>query len=49
MNKRQAATILRRYNAWRRWDGEMPGPVCPDPKEISQAIDKAIIELERER
>lgn len=48
MNKREAAAILRRFNAWRRWDRGTSGPVCPSPEEIGQAIDKAVRELERE-
>lgn len=48
MNKREAAAILRRFNAWRRWDRGTPGPVCPSAEEIGQAIDKAVRELERE-
>ena len=40
MELKQAVKTLRRFNAWRRYDGPVgEGPNMPDPKDIGQAID----------
>jgi hypothetical protein len=40
MNLTEATRTLRRFNAWRRYDGPIgEGPAMPDPKEIGEAID----------
>ena len=47
MNNEQALSVLRRFNAWRRYDGPVDeSPAMPDPKEIGKALDVAIHELE---
>ena len=43
------AAFLRRYQDWRRWDGDMDekGPAMPSPRDISKALDAAIGMLDR--
>lgn len=41
----EAVEILRRHNAWRRYDGELDAPDAPeacDPRELGRAIDMAV-------
>lgn len=41
MSTKQAVALLRRFNHWRRWDGEFGQnpPPMPDPAQIGIAID----------
>ncbi len=45
MTTERAEQVLREFNAWRRYQGIVDGPDCPDPIEIGQAIDLAIAVL----
>lgn len=48
MDRKTALEILKKYQEWRRYNGPVDeSPAMPDPKEIGQAIDVAIRELER--
>lgn len=48
-NPAECVALLREFNEWRRWDGEIDeeGPVMPHPKEIGLAIDMAIQLIEQ--
>lgn len=41
MTETEALELLRRFNEWRRWDKDAPGPIMPAPREIGEAIDVA--------
>ena len=45
----ECVKLLRQFNEWRRWDGEMDeeGPAMPHPKSIGFAIDMAIQLIEQ--
>lgn len=46
MTTKKAIEVLRRFNAWRRYDGPLgEGPSMPDPKEVGVAIDVACVTL----
>ena len=47
MTTEKAEQVLREFNAWRRYQGIVDGPDCPDPIEIGEAIDTAIRTLSR--
>lgn len=48
MDRKTALEILKDYQYWRRYNGQIPdSPPMPDPRIIGQAIDVAIHELER--
>lgn len=42
MTTEKAEQVLREFNAWRRYQGIVDGPDCPDPREIGEAIDVAV-------
>lgn len=47
MDKEKAITILRKHQAWRRYNGPIgDGPKMQEPKEIGEAIDVAIESLQ---
>ena len=48
MDRKTALEILKRHQAWRRYDGPIgTSPEMQDPAIIGQALDVAIHELER--
>ena len=49
MNAAECASLLRQFNEWRRFDGEIDeeGPAMPHPKSIGFAIDMAIRLIEQ--
>jgi hypothetical protein len=46
MNNKEAAQLLKAYNAWRRRDEDEYVPIPANTKDLGIAIDKAIMALE---
>ena len=47
MEIKEAIQLLKDYNHWRRFDGEIEdSPKMPNPKEVGIAIDKVVSEFE---